>query len=183
LNSRLARQRLALASVLLASASALAGDYGFKGVNLGSHVSLIANNPKYDCKAVITPTADRICNLRKNETETIAGAPVASLFYFYDQAILTGISIGLEEKYFQSAIDALGGKYGPPTLAKANLKNLKGQDFENRIYTWRVQGESIVAERYSGRLDRSSVRISQDGAADRIRQRRDTLTRQPHKDL
>lgn len=175
--------RAALAGASLIAAAAQAGDYGFKGVNLGSHIGAIANHPKYDCKPVATPIADRVCGLRKDEVETIAGVPVVSVFYFYDQAVLTGISIGLEEKHFQAVAAALGGKYGQPVLTKATLKNLKGQSFENHTYTWRAKGESIVAERYSGRLDRSTVRISEDAAAQRIRQQREALAREPRKDL
>ncbi len=173
----------ALAATLLIAAPALAGQYGFKGVNLGSHIGQIANNPKYDCKAVTTPTADRVCGLRKDEVETIVGVPVASVFYFYDRAVLTGIRIGLEERHFQNVIAALSEKYGTPALVKAPLKNLKGQAFENHTYTWRAQGETIVAERYSGRLDRSSLHIGEDNAAQRIRQQRDALAREPRKDL
>ncbi len=47
----------ALAATLLIASQAQAGDYGFKGISLGSHVSQVATNPKYDCKAVTTPTA------------------------------------------------------------------------------------------------------------------------------
>lgn len=173
----------ALAASLLIATQAQAGDYGFKGINLGSHVSQVATNPKYDCKAVTTPTADRICGLKKDEVETMAGVPVASVFYFYDQTMLTGINIGLEEKHFQAVVTALTGKYGAPALAKAPIKNLKGAAFENLVYTWRAQGESIIAERYSGRIDRSSVRIAEDGAAQRIRARREAVAREPGKDL
>jgi hypothetical protein len=172
-----------LAVALLISGQALAGAYGFKGIQLGSHIGQIANNPKYDCKAVTTPTADRVCGLRKDEVETIVGVPVASLFYFYDRAVLTGISLGLEEKHFQNVIAALTEKYGPPTLTKTPLKNLKGQTFENQTYTWHTQGETILAERYSGRLDRSALRISEDNAAQRIRAQREALAREPRKDL
>lgn len=97
--------------------------------------------------------------------------------------MLTGISLGLEEKHFQNVIAALTEKYGPPTLTKTPLKNLKGQTFENQTYTWHTQGETILAERYSGRLDRSALRISEDNAAQRIRAQREALAREPRKDL
>lgn len=184
------RNRVNALSAIALSAIALmlatptqAGDYGLKGNHLGSHISQIAGNPKYDCKAVTTPTADRICGLKKDEVETMAGVPVASVFFFYDQTTLTGINIGLEEKHFQAVVTALIGKYGAPALAKSPIKNLKGAAFENLVYTWRAKGESIVAERYSGRLDRSLIRIADEGAAERIRARRESLARAPGKDL
>jgi hypothetical protein len=170
-------------AALLFAPIAQAEPYGFKGILLGSHVGLIANNPKYDCRAVRTPTADRVCGLRKDETETMAGVAVTSVFYFYDQSALTGIAIGLDEKHFQTVVKALGDKYGTAALTKETIKNLNGQTFENRSHTWRQNGQSIIAQRYSGRVDRSSVRIGEDGAATRIRQRREQLERRPQQDL
>jgi hypothetical protein len=169
--------------MFILAGGAVAGDYGFKGISLGSHVGQIATNPKFNCQSVSTPTADRVCALKKDEVETMAGVPVASVFYFYDQTTLTGISIGLDEKHFQAVVTALTGKYGSPALAKSQIKNLKGVAFENLVYTWRAKGESIVAERFSGRLDRSLIRIAEDGAAQRIHARRESAAREPGKDL
>lgn len=174
---------LAGLAALLCSTSVLAEPYGFKGVGLGSHVGLVANNPKYDCRPVRTPIADRVCGLRKDEVETMAGAPVATLFYFYDQSALTGITIGLDERHFQAVVKALGDKYGKAALSRESIRNLSGKTFENQTYTWRQPGQSIVAQRYSGRIDRSSVRISDDGAAERIRVRRERLQQRPQEDL
>lgn len=168
---------------LLASSATQAESYGFKGASLGSHLGLIANNPKYDCRAVRTPTADRVCALGKDETETMAGVPVRSVFYFYDQSILTGVVVHLDETRFQTVLAALTGKYGPSTHATETVKNLGGKPFENQIHTWRQGGESIVAQRYSGRLDQSSIRILDDSAAARIKERRERTARQPERDL
>lgn len=172
----------ALAS-LLASPAALAERYGFKGILLGSHVSLIANNPKYDCRPVKTPTADRVCSLRKDEVETMAGVPVDAIFYFYDQSALTGISIHLPEKHFKEVVSALTSKYGASARIVETVKNFSGESFQNQVHTWRQDGESLVAQRYSGRLDKSSVRITDDGAAARIRARRERIQQEPHSDL
>lgn len=177
------RWLLAGMACLLASSAALAESYGFKGVLLRSHVSQIANNPKYDCPSVKTPTADRVCGLRKDETETMAGVPVQSAFYYYDQSALTGIVIHLEEKRLPTVLAALNAKYGPPVRSTEKIKNLNGEAFENYTYTWRQGGDSIIAQRYSGRLDRSSIRISDDTAAARIKERREQLARQPQRDL
>lgn len=168
---------------LLVSPLVLAESYGFKGIDLGSNVSLIAGNPRYDCRAVKTPTADQVCSLRPGEKETIAGAPVDSIFYFYDQAVLTGISIHLPEEHFQEVVSALTSKYGVSAQAKETVKNLNGKAFENQLYTWRQGNESLVAQRYSGRLDKSSVRIVDDRAAQRLKERREMAKRPPQQDL
>lgn len=177
------RNWLAGLATLLLATLAQAEPYGLKGVTLGSHLNLIANNPKFDCRPVKTPTGDRVCSLGKDETETIAGAPVISMFYFYDLSALTGITISLEEQYFQSVVKALGEKYGVPARMTDTVKNLNGRSFESKTYTWRQPGEAIVAQQYSGRLDRSSIRISDEAAALRIRQRRELLEKQPLRDL
>lgn len=173
----------AFLAVLLCSFPAQAERFGLKGIVLGSPVSQIANNPSYDCRAVKTPTADRVCSLRKDETDTLAGAPVSSAFYYYDQGALTGIVVHLDEKRFPSVLAALSSKYGRPSSRTETVKNLSGKPFENSIHRWQLGDDAIVAQRYSGRLDQSSVRISDETAAARIRQRRDLLIRQPGSDL
>lgn len=173
----------AILAGLLASPAVLAESYGFKGVVLGSHVSQIANNPKYDCRAVKTPTADRVCGLRKDETETMAGVPVDAIFYFYDQSALTGISIHLPEKHFKAVVSALTSKYGASARSVETVKNLGGDPFENHIHSWHQEGQSMVAQRYSGRLDKSSVRISDDNADQRIKERRERIKQKPASDL
>lgn len=172
-----------LASLAFMGHAALADTYGFKGFNLGSHITLAASNPKYDCRTVTTPTADQICSLGKDETETLAGARVESLFLFYDQSRLTGLTAHVPEAAFQGVVSALETKYGPSARRTETLRNLKGDTYENHIHAWRQAGQSIVAQRYAGRLDRSSVRIADDAAAQRVQQRRAALKQNPAGDL
>lgn len=181
--TRQAAHWLAGLATLLLATLVQADSYGIKGVTLGSHISLIASDPKFICRPVKSPTGDRICSLGKNETETIVGAAVHSMFYYYDQTVLTGIVISLDEKHFQSVVKGFSEKYGIPVRRTETIKNLSGRSFEDQTYTWRQTGESIVAQRYSGRLDRSSIRISDEGAASRIKQKRELLEKQPLRDL
>ena len=169
--------------VLPFSQAALADSYGLKGVTLGSNVSLIANNTKFECRSVITPASDRICSLRKDETETIAGVEVHSLFYFYDQSSLTEITLSLNENNFQTVVDALRGKYGTPSQRREPIKTLSGKTYENIVYRWQQAGQSMEAERYSGQIDTSSIRILDETADSRIRQRREQIAKHPQTDL
>ncbi len=180
-----ARRTSLLAALLLAAAPALAAaeKLGFKGVTLGSDLSQIASNPKFDCRIVVTPIADKVCSLRPRERETIAGAPVESLFYFYDQTGLTGIVVHLDEKHFQPVVSALTDKFGSPVLKTEVVKNLKGAGFENRTYRWTRPEGSLQAQRYAGRLDKSAIRFTDDSAALRNQQRRALLAKDPRKDL
>jgi hypothetical protein len=176
---------LLLAASLLAATSAFAADskLSFKGVELGSSLSQIASNPKFDCRVVNTPIADKICSLRPRETETIAGAPIDSLFYFYDQSSLASIVVNLPEKHFQPVVAALTEKFGAPSLKTETVKSLKGAAYENRSYRWSKQEGSLLAERYAGRLDKSVIRFTDDSAAQRVQQRRALLAKDPRKDL
>jgi len=171
--------------LLLAAAPVLAETekLGFKGVELGSNLAQIASNPKFDCRVVSTPIADKVCSLRLHEKETIAGAPIDSLFYFYDQTGLTGIVVNLEEKHFQPVVAALTEKFGNPSLKTETVKSLKGVAFENRTYRWSKPEGSLQAERYAGRLDKSVIRFTDESAAQRIQQRRALLAKDPRKDL
>jgi hypothetical protein len=150
----------------------------FKGHTIGSPNTAIAQDPRFDCRAVRTPTADQVCLLRLKEQETIAGKPVSSLYYFYDWARLSGIVISLSESHFQAVTQALQAKYGPPRISVEQVKNLKGEAYENRTLTWRQGDTQLQAQRYAGRLDRSLIRLSDEAAAGRIRQRRATAPAQ-----
>ena len=153
---------------------------GFKGITLGSAITRVNQNPRFDCRVVRTPTADQVCTLRPKEQETLTGTPVIALYYFYDRARLTGIVISLPESHFQAATSALQEKYGAPQVGLDQVKNLKGEVFENRNLTWRKADGLLQAQRYAGRLDRSMIRFSDEAAAQRVRQRRG---KDPSKDL
>jgi hypothetical protein len=165
------------------SASAESGKLGFKGVELGSNLAQIASNPKFDCRVVATPIADKVCSLKPREKETIAGAPVDSLFYFYDQTSLSGIVVNLAEKDFSPVVAALTEKFGNSSLTTETVKSLKGVAYENRSYRWSKPEGSLEAMRYAGRLDKSVIRFTDDSAASRIQQRRALLAKDPRKDL
>jgi hypothetical protein len=167
--------------VALAAAPALAAEpLGFKGQGIGAANVAVTQDPRFDCREVRTPTADQICSLRPKEQETMAGVRVSSLYYFYDQARLTGITISLPESRFQAVAQALEAKYGPAQARVERVKNLKGEVFENRILTWHQGDARLEAQRYAGRLDQSLIRLSDEAAAQRIHQRR---SRAPAQDL
>ncbi|NTV95003.1 MAG: hypothetical protein HGA75_06245 [Thiobacillus sp.] len=183
MNSISTRLLPAVLAGLLVSPTVSAESYGFKGINLGSNISQLANTLKYDCRSVKTPTADQVCTPRPGAAETIAGAPVDTIFYFYAQSLLTGISVYFPEKHFTDVVASLSSKYGVSVIEKETVRNLNGKSFENQIHTWHQGAESMVAQRYSGRLDKSSVRISDDAAAQRVKERRERIKREPGSDL
>lgn len=157
---------------LVAAPATFAEPLGFKGQTIGASNVVIAQDPRFECRVVRTPTADQVCTLRPKEQETIAGVRVDSLYYFYDRARLTGITISLPESRFQAVTQALEAKYGPPQAGVEQVKNLKGDSFENRTLTWRQGDARLQAQRYAGRLDQSLIRLTDETAVQRIRQRR-----------
>ncbi|HNF89161.1 MAG TPA: hypothetical protein PLL19_07515 [Thiobacillaceae bacterium] len=178
-------RKLTLLAALLGAAWAAhaAERFGFKGIELGSGIAAVANSPKYECRTASAPGADTICSLRPREKETIAGAPVRSLFFFYFDNRLTGITLHLEEKHFAQVVEALRGKYGPGRVQTETVRNLKDLAFENRTLTWRSAGESLTAQRYTGRLDLSAIRFSAEDLVRDIERRRADIARNPGKDL
>ena len=174
-----------LAAALLVSGFAAAAPepFGFKGVDLGSDIAAVANNPKYECRSASAPASDTICGLRPQEKETIAGAPIRSLFFFYYGGRLTSIAIHLDEQYFPRVVDALRGKYGDGRVRTESIRNLKGVGFENRTYTWAHPDETMVAQRYAGRVDQSSLRFTADELIRRIEQHKAAVAKDPGKDL
>lgn len=166
-----------------ATAAPQAEKFAYKGIELGSGIAAVASNPKYECRTASAPAADTICGLRAKEKETIAGAPVKSLFFFYYDGKLTSIAIHLEEKRFAQVAEALRGKYGDTPARTEVIRNLKGMVFENRTYAWKSPTETLLAQRYAGRVDRSAIRYSADELIRRIEARRAAVAKDPSKDL
>lgn len=171
---------LLLLAALLACPAWAEEPLGFKGMTLGAANLAVTQDPRFDCRVVRTPTADQVCTLRPKEQETIAGARVNSLYYFYDRARLTGIVINLPESAFQAVAQALTAKYGEPKVSLDTVKTLSGRHFENRKLVWSQGPARLEAQRYAGRLDQSLIRLTDEAAAERVRQRRATA---PGQDL
>lgn len=174
---------LAWAASFALGAAPQAEKFAYKGIELGSAIAAVASNPRYECRTASAPAADTICGLRAKEKETIAGAPVKSLFFFFYDGKLTSIAIHLEEKHFTQVVDALRGKYGNVPLQTETLRNLKGLVFENRTYAWKTPTESLTAQRYAGRVDQSAIRYSADELIRQIEARRAAVAKDPSKDL
>ncbi len=164
-------------------AAAAAGGFAFKGIELGSGIAAVANNPRYECRTANAPAADTICGLRSRERETIAGAPLRSIFFFYYDGRLTGISMHVDETRFSEVVGALRGKYGEAAVARETLRNLKGVAFENQTHTWKTATQTLLAQRYSGRVDQSLVRYTDDAAMRRIEAGRAAVAKDPRQDL
>ncbi len=137
---------------------------GFKGVTLGSPLARVADDPRHVCYQATAPGADTVCALRPQQRETLAGAPVDTLFYFYLRGRLTRISITLPERHFAQVVDAFKARYGEGEVRAESVRTYQGVAHQDRIHTWRRGETSLQAQRYAGRLDKSLVRYSDEAA-------------------
>lgn len=165
---------LASLLTLLATHVLAAQPFAFKGMALGASNAGIVTDPRFACQNVRAPNAEQICSLRPKEQETMAGERVESLYYFFDRARLTAVVVGINAVHFDKVATALSARYGAPEVSLEQVKNYKGESFENRTLSWRQAAHTLQAQRYAGRLDRSVIRITDHSAAERIRQRRAT---------
>ena len=169
------RQRgitLAAIAIGLATAPAQANEpLAFKGMTLGAPATAITQDPRFDCRNVKTPTADLVCTLRPKQLETLAGAPLISLYYFFDRARLTGVTANLPESQFETVRTALETKYGIATIHTETIKTLSGKSFENRTLSWQASHGKLELQRYAGQVNRSLLRLTDEQAATRIRER------------
>lgn len=155
----------------------------FKGIALGSAIATIEDTGRFSCSDPRSPIADRICSLKFNERETIAGVPIRVLALYYYSGKLETISIAFDEKYFSQIVPALSEKYGHGTVRLETLQNRMGATFENRILSWRRGQATLEAKRYSGKLDTSSVMYRSDFALQEFARRRKASVKDTSKDL
>lgn len=155
----------------------------FKGIALGSDMSIVEDTGRYTCRDPQSPIADRICSLKYGENETIAGVPVRSIFLHYYSGKLENISITLEEGNFSQVSAALVAKYGKGHVRTETLRNRMGAAFENNIFTWRRGKATLEAKRYFGKLDVSAITYRSDFALEEFTRRRGASTKARAKDL
>lgn len=157
--------------------------FDFKGIALKSDISIIENDPRFTCKVPQDQIYDRHCVLNPSARETIADAPINFLMlgYYYD--LLESIYISFDEKYFSGVISALNEKYGTVEVKTETVRNRAGGSFENRIYTWGRNKATLKAERYSSRLDSSSVLYRTDFAIEEFARRKKAADKKKAGDL
>jgi len=155
----------------------------FKGIELGSDMSVIEDTGRFSCRDPGNPIADRICTLNYDESETIAGAPVRVLALYYYSGKLESISISFEENQFLQITAALSEKYGQGKARSEAIQNRMGATFENKILLWRRGKATVEATRYSGTVDRSSVVFRSDFSMEEFARRRKSSIKGKAKDL
>lgn len=150
---------VAMGSVAYAAEEAV----GFKGINLGSDISEMGKDSRYECHPDPNNAwHDSACRLNSKEKETIAGSPISSPTLDYFANKLWQISIRFDSDDFQTVIDSLKTKYGKGKITKEKVQNKLGATFVNEIVTWKKGTSNIVAKKFASNLDKSSLRFYTD---------------------
>ncbi len=147
---------IALASPLMAQAET---GLAFKGLVLGGGITPLLADARVECQPLRTPFADRVCGLRQGAHETIAGAPVNSIFWYVRSDRLARIVINLDARHFDAVTQALVQRHGPARDEMETVRTLDGREHRNRVLTWQRDGGRLVAERYAGQINQSRIRF------------------------
>lgn len=172
-----------LSIIIFSTAFAQESTFDFKGIALKSDISIIENDSRFTCKDSDGVFADRSCSLKFNESETIAGVSITFFMLSYYNGKLDSMSMSVLEKHFSGVISALLEKYGVTEPKTEIVRNRMGASFENRIYSWRKKGATLVATRYSADLETSSVRYRTDFALEEFGRRKKTADKKKAGDL
>jgi hypothetical protein len=157
--------------------------FEFKGIALGSDFDTVKADKKFDCSD--TPKragGDQTCFLGGKQ-ETIAGIAVDGMLLSFYGGKLHSISIYFNADNFEHVVDALSQKYGDGDVKTEVVQNRMGATFENHIYSWRRSDETLVATRFTSKLDRSSVVFRTDFSVEEFTRRRNSSINQDSKDL
>jgi len=136
----------------------------FKGLMLGAEIAPLFADARIECHPLRTAAADQVCSLRHGARETIAGAPVNSIFWYARAGRLTRILINLDARHFETVSQALVQRHGPAQEKSELIRTLDGREHRNRTLTWQRGAHRLVAERYAGQINLSRIRFIDDHA-------------------
>ena len=121
--------------------------------------------------------------MKFREKETIADVPIELLTLFFYEGILNSINITFNSNNFNEVQGALVAKYGDVEPKHETVRNGVGTSFENRIYTWKKNGQTLQAKRYSGKITRSSVTFELDSSIEKYTAKKKLLGIEKANDL
>lgn len=155
--------------------------FDFKGIKLGSSEQQIKTAINgIDCYKPVK-VVDRICSTSK---ESFAGIPNVYLTAQLVDDQVNSINVSFPTSEFSAALSALNEKYGTSSdIKKETITTRVGVSYENEIYTWSKGGSTLVAKRYSYRVDRSSVEYMLDDYLEKLKKRMSLDSKINAKDL
>lgn len=181
-------QRIAASAFLLGllavTQAQTAPQFDFKGLRPGLSLEQVHQLGLTACSKRKTAFADSICHHPLGRTDTVAGAPAAWVFASMIDDSVSSISVGFAPRDWEQVSQAFIVKYGTPTDRRTEtLKTRGGLEVENLLLTWRAPAGTMVLEKYSSSIDRSTLRIDAPQAAEQFKQRRKDAADKNSKDL
>jgi hypothetical protein len=162
--------------------------FEFKGVPLRTseeefrkvHADFVCSDVGGDAKAL----GDRVCHGGLRTPFTYGGVPVKIVAaYFYADRLST-VNVSIEERHFRTLSQTLVEAFGSPASSKEDeLSTRAGGTYTNTTNVWRKGASTVMARRYAGRIDTSSVGISTLDATAEFQRRREAQSRKGAKDL
>ncbi|MFC1815200.1 hypothetical protein ACFL0M_04495 [Thermodesulfobacteriota bacterium] len=146
--------------------------YAFKNLQLGSNISKITSDRRFNCKPTNSPVADKSCRLvdKYIDRQTIAEAPIDSMALYYFDDSLTTIVITFEKTHFAAVKDTLRRKYGASTRGiTETYVDPSGELFMGHVYEWDNQVSTIDAVQYFSFFDYSAVVYKLDLPKERLK--------------
>ena len=140
------------------SAFAEESSLGFKEIKLGSNISDLIKNENYACNENKDKIgADKDCNAK---TETIAGVPVIGVKIRVYNELIHAIYVRIDSDSFNEVIKSLEGTYGKSSKTTETIRFKMGGNYENEIFTWRNNSQSMIFKKYNRVIDESILTIT-----------------------
>lgn len=157
----------------------------FKGLYLHQPMSELRQDRRIGCNAIPKRfPSDEQCGNVYGLKETIAGASIESLLLLVYDGTVHKILIMTKASDFAGVQAALQEKYGAPTSNKIEpLTTRAGVTYENQSSTWLLSEGTIRIEKFSGRIDRSSVSFSSHQLDGLFKSRQEAAAKAGAKDL
>jgi len=147
---------------------------GFKGINLGSDISEVQKDTRYECSKNDTYQGDDKCLLKKNEQETIAGTPTETVKLYYYSGKLWLIAIGFKSGAYESVKKAITEKYGNGYSMNSKI---------NDSTLWKKGTASILSQERVGSMLLSEVSFMAKDGMEISKQREAAQTQKQSKDM
>lgn len=97
------------------------------------------------------------CRRKGNQADRIATEPVIEIVLFYRDDTLVRSVFAFGEAHLEALVEQLSGELGTPQQGSELLIAGMGGVFENRYYTWRLNGHVWFVEQYFERVTSSGL--------------------------
>ncbi len=97
---------------------------------------------------------------RDSYKDTIAGAPIESIHFFFLDGRLARLSISFASGSAEAIAEALREKFGAFVVRSESIQTRAGVTYENLIWEWRRPDGRLKAEKYSGTIDKGLLAMT-----------------------